>query len=43
MSEEDKKCFDQMKELAESAKKETGEYSLIEDLMARVVGKDLVQ
>ena len=39
LSEEDKKCFDQMKELAESAKQETGEYSLIEDLMARVVGE----
>ena len=38
LSEEDKKRFDQMKELAESAKQETGEYSLIEDLMARVVG-----
>ena len=39
LSEEDKKRFDQMKELAESAKQETGEYSLIEDLMARVVGE----
>ena len=39
LSEEDKKCFDQMKELVESAKQETGEYSLIEDLMARVVGE----
>ena len=29
----------QMKELAESAKQEMGEYSLIEDLMARIVGK----
>ena len=28
-----------MKELAEAIKKETGDYSLIEDLMARVVGK----
>ena len=37
LSEEDKKRFDQMKELAESAKQETGEYSLIEDLMARIV------
>ena len=36
LSEEDKKHFNQMKELAESAKQE---YSLIEDLMARVVGK----
>ena len=33
LSEEDKK------ELAESAKQETGEYSLIEDLMARIVGE----
>ena len=39
LSEEDKKGFNQMKELAESAKQETGEYSLIEDLMARVVGE----
>ena len=39
LSEEDKKRFDQMKELAGSAKQETGEYSLIEDLMARVVGE----
>ena len=39
LSEEDKKCFNQMKELAESAKQETGEYSLIEDLMARIVGE----
>ena len=39
LSEEDKKHFDQMRELAESAKQETGEYSLIEDLMARVVGE----
>ena len=37
--EEDKKHFDQMKELVESAKQETGKYSLIEDLMARVVGE----
>ena len=39
LSPEDKKCFDQMKELAESIKQETGDYSLIEDLMARVVGE----
>ena len=39
LSKEDKKRFDQMRELAESAKQETGEYSLIEDLMARVVGE----
>ena len=39
LSEEDKKCFDQMKELTESAKQETGEYSLIEDLMARIMAE----
>ena len=39
LSEEDKKRFDQMKELAESAKQETGEDSLIEDLKARIVGE----
>ena len=39
LSPEDKKCFDQIKELAESIKQETGDYSLIEDLMARVVGE----
>ena len=39
LSKEDKKHFNQIKELAESAKQETGEYSLIEDLMARVVGE----
>ena len=39
LSEEDKKHFSQMKELPESAKQETGEYSLIEDLMARIVGE----
>ena len=39
LSPEDKKRFDQMKELAESIKQETGDYSLIEDLMARVVGE----
>ena len=43
LSEEDKKCFNQMKELAESAKQEMGEYSLIEDLMARIVGRGSVQ
>ena len=31
LSEEDKKCFDQMRELTESAKQEMGEYSLIEE------------
>ena len=39
LSPEDKKHFDQMKELAESIKQETGDYSLIENLMARVVGE----
>ena len=39
LSPEDKKRFDQMKELAESMKLETGDYSLIEDLMARVIGE----
>ena len=39
LSLEDKKQFDQMKELAESMKQETGDYSLIEDLMARVIGE----
>ena len=38
-SKQDKERFDQMKELAEAIKKETGDYSLIEDLMARVVGE----
>ena len=39
LSKEDQKCFDQMKELAESIKQEMGDYSLIEDMMARVVGE----
>ena len=39
LSPEDKKRFDQMKELAESIKQETGDYSLIEDFMARVIGE----
>ena len=39
LSKPDKEWFDQMKELAEAIKKETGDYSLIEDLMAQVVGK----
>ena len=39
LSPEDKKRFDQMKELAESIKQEIGNYSLIEDLMARVIGE----
>ena len=39
LSPKDKKHFDQMKELVESVKQETDEYSLIEDLMAKVVGE----
>ena len=39
LSKQDKERFDQMKELAEAIKKETSDYSLIEDLMARVVGE----
>ena len=39
LSKEDQKSFDQMKELAESIKQEMGDYSLIEDMMARVVGE----
>ena len=39
LSKEDQAHFDQMKELAESVKQETGDYSLIEDVMARVIGK----
>ena len=36
---EDKARFDQMKVLAESIKQETGEYGLIEDLMAQAVAQ----
>ena len=39
LSEWDKERFNQMKQLAEAIKKETGEYSLIEDLMTRLVGE----
>ena len=39
LSDEDKARFDQMKVLAESIKDETGDYSLIEDLMAQVVAQ----
>ena len=39
LSKEDKAHFDQMKELAESVKQEMGDYSLIEDLMAMVIGE----
>ena len=34
LSKQDQEQFDQMKELAKAIKKETGDYSLIEDLMA---------
>ena len=37
LSKQDQERFNQMKELAEAIKKETGDYSLIEDLMAWVV------
>ena len=39
LSQEDKKRFDQMKILAEKIKKETGQYVLIEDMMAWVVAQ----
>ena len=39
LSKQDQERFDEMKELAEAIKKETGDYSLIEDLMAQVVGE----
>ena len=39
LSKQDQERFDQMKELAEAIKKETGDYSLIEDMMAQVVGE----
>ena len=39
LSKEDQARFDQMKELAESVKQEMGDYSLIEDLMARVISE----
>ena len=39
LSKEDQAHFNQMKELAESMKQEMGDYSLIEDLMARVIGE----
>ena len=41
LSKQDQDRFNQMKELAEVIKKETGDYSLIEDMMARVVGERL--
>ena len=39
LSKQDQERFNQMKELAEAIKKETGDYSLIEDMMARMVGE----
>ena len=39
LSKKDQERFDQMKKLAEVIKKETGDYSLIEDMMAQVVGE----
>ena len=39
LSKQDQDRFNQMKELAEAIKKETGDYSLIGDMMARVVGE----
>ena len=39
LSKQGQDRFNQMKELAEVIKKETGDYSLIEDMMARVVGE----
>ena len=39
LSKQDQERSNQMKELAEAIKKETGDYSLIEDMMARVVGE----
>ena len=39
LSKEDQERFDQMKKLAEAIKKETGDYILIKDMMAWVVGE----
>ena len=39
LSHEDKARFDQMKDLAEAIKRDTGDYSLIEDLMAQRFGQ----
>ena len=39
LSKKDQERFDQMKKLAEVIKKETGDYSLIKDMMAQVVGE----
>ena len=39
LSKQDQDRFNQMEELAEVIKKETGDYSLIKDMMAQVVGE----
>ena len=39
LSKKDQERLDQMKKLAEVIKKETGDYSLIKDMMAQVVGE----
>ena len=39
LSKQDQDRFNQMKELAKAIKKETGDYSLIKDMMAQVVGE----
>ena len=39
LSKKDQERFDQMKKLAKAIKQETGDYSLIEDMMAWVVGE----
>ena len=39
LSKKDQERFDQMKKLAKAIKKETWDYSLIEDMMAQVVGE----
>ena len=39
LSDKDKSRFNQMKDLAEAIKKDTGDYGLIKDLMAQVVAQ----
>ena len=39
LSDKDKSRFNQMKDLAETIKRDTGDYGLIEDLMAQVVAQ----
>ena len=39
LSDEDKSRFNQMKDLAEAIKRDMGDYSLIEDLMAQAVAQ----